>query len=90
MTKNIIIVFVLLLAISGVILLSMYISYNNTDVELRSRAEMKLSEIEAYHDKMWKTIQQQANVSTEYKDGFKEIYTDIMKGRYSGGSKDGS
>ena len=37
---------------------------------------------------MWKTITQQASVSEQYKDAFKEIYPELIEGRYSQG--DGS
>ena len=62
----------------------MYFSYNNKEIALRAKAEAQVGKIEGVHDKMWKVIQQKAQVTTEYKDAFAEIYPDIISGRYSG------
>lgn len=72
----------------GVVTLSMYFSYNNTDAKLRAQAEAQRGKIEAVHDKMWKVLQQKAQVSNEYKNAFSEIYPALIEGRYSQG--DGS
>ena len=37
---------------------------------------------EIVFDNTWKKIQQQASVTTEYKEGFKEIYVELMDARY--------
>ena len=65
-----------------------YLSYNNQEISLRKQAEAQLGKVEGVFDTMWKTISQQAQVSNEYKDAFKEIYPDLIAGRYSQG--DGS
>ena len=44
--------------------------------------------MEGVHDKMWKVLQQKAQVSNEYKNAFSEIYPNLIEGRYSQG--DGS
>ena len=67
---------------------SMYFSYNNQEISLRKQAEAQRGKVEGMFDTMWKTISQQAQVSNEYKDAFKEIYPDLIAGRYSQG--DGS
>lgn len=72
----------------GIIGVSMYFSYNNEEVALRQQAEAKRGKIEGTFDTMWKIISQQAQVSNEYKDAFKEIYPELIAGRYSQG--DGS
>ncbi len=72
----------------GVVTLSMYFSYNNTDAKLRAQAEAQRGKIEGVHDKMWKVLQQKAQVSNEYKNAFSEIYPALIEGRYSQG--DGS
>lgn len=61
-----------------------YFSYNNKEIALRAKAEAQIGKIEGVHDKMWKVIQQKAQVTTEYKDAFADIYPDIISGRYSG------
>lgn len=77
-----------LVLLSGVIGFSMYFSYNNQDAKFRAQAEAQRGKIEGVHDKMWKTLQQKAQVSNEYKDAFSEIYPALIEGRYSQG--DGS
>ena len=67
---------------------SMYLSYNNQEISLRKQAKAQRGKVEGVFDTMWKTISQQAQVSNEYKDAFKEIYPDLIAGRYSQG--DGS
>lgn len=61
-----------------------YFTYNNQEITLRAQAEAQRGKIEGVHDKMWKVIQQKAQVSNEYKNAFAEIYPAIMEGRYSG------
>ena len=78
----------LFVVVIGLISMSMYFSYNNQEVALRKQAEAQRGKVEGVFDTMWKTISQQAQVSNEYKDAFKEIYPDLIAGRYSQG--DGS
>lgn len=67
------------------IVVMMYVSYNNQEVRLRNQIGAQQKKNEATFDQTWKIIQQQAGVSSEYKDSFREIYTDIMNARYSKG-----
>ena len=69
--------------------LGCYFSYNNQEITLRTQAEAQRGKVEGVHDKMWKVLQQKAQVSNEYKSAFTEIYPAIMEGRYSGNG-DGS
>lgn len=71
--------------IVGVMLLGFYFSASNKEIRLRSQAEAQRGKIETVYDQMWKIISQKAQVSDQYKDGFKEIYTGIIAGRYSQG-----
>lgn len=59
-----------------------YISASNGEVRLRNRIEAQQKACEAYYDKLWKVLQQKAGVTDQYKDGFKEIYTELVSGRY--------
>jgi hypothetical protein len=77
------IVFGLFVLISGITAVSMYFSYNNQEVALRQQAEAQRGKIEGTFDAMWKIISQQAQVSNEYKDAFKEIYPELISGRYA-------
>lgn len=78
----------IIIALGAFTVVGMYFSYNNTDATLRAQAEAQLGKVEGVHDKMWKVLQQKAQVSNEYKDAFSEIYPALIEGRYSQG--DGS
>lgn len=69
-----------------VVLVVMYffvsVSYKNQEVRLRNRISVQQKTNEVVYDTVWKIISQQAQVSENYKDSFKEIYGDIMEGRY--------
>ena len=77
-----IILAVMLVFITGVSCMSMYFSYNNEEVALRKQAEAQRGKVEGTFDAMWKIISQQAQVSDQYKEAFKEIYPDLISGRY--------
>ena len=63
----------------------MYFSYSNKEIIIRNQATAVQKESEIIFDRVWKVIQQQANVSDKYKDGFKEIYVEMMDARYESG-----
>lgn len=84
MNKVITIAIISILALGIGVLAGCYFSYNNKEVKLRTEAEAQRGKIEGVHDKMWKVLQQKAQVSNEYRDAFTEIYPAIMEGRYSG------
>ena len=88
MKKIISISIAVIVLIGTVTVLGMYFSYNNQDARLRAQAEAQRGKIEGVHDKMWKVLQQKAQVSNEYKNAFSEIYPALIEGRYSQG--DGS
>mgnify|MGYP003292291431 CR=1 FL=1 len=88
MNKIVTIVIVSIIALMAIIGVGMYFSYNNSEISLRNEAEAQRAKIEGVHDKMWKVIQQKAQVSSQYADKFDEIYTHIMSERYD--SNDGS
>ena len=70
-------------------IVSCFFTYNNKEIALRTEVEAQRGKVEGVHDKMWKVLQQKAQVTDEYKDAFSEIYPAIMEGRYSG-QNDGS
>ena len=90
MKKFIILSILAFIAIVGISCISMYFSYNNKEIKLRELAEAQRGKIEGVYDAMWKIISQKAQVTTEYKDAFAEIYPEIISGRYSNGENDGS
>ena len=78
----------LILIIAGVVLaivLISYFSYSNKEISLRNQSDAQIGKIEGVYDKMWKVIQQKTQVTTEYKEAFKEIYPELIAGRYSEG-----
>ena len=68
-------------AVLGIVLWA--VSLSNSEIKLRNRANAEQEVCAAYFDKMWKILQQKAGVTEQYKDGFKEIYSALMEGRYS-------
>ena len=88
-TSNIILISVIALIVSVVVIgFGMYVNYNNREVNLRNLAEAQRGNIENVYDKTWKILQQKAQVTDEYKEAFREIYPQLIEGRYSQG--DGS
>lgn len=74
-TKNIITASILLVvAIMLGSLVATYFSYNNREIALRQQAEAQRGKIEGVHDKMWKIIQQKAQITDEYRQTFEKIY----------------
>lgn len=71
------------LALLALIVIGMYVSYNNQEVRLRKEAEAQKGKVETVHDTMWKVIKQKAGVTEEYRDTFEKIFPEIIAGRYS-------
>lgn len=67
----------------------MSIQYNNRDAMLRNSFVAKESDREVIYDETWKTIKQIAQVSDKYSKDFKEIYPELIAGRY-GNARGGS
>lgn len=70
--------------LAGILFLTS-MNYHNREVSLRNLAEAQRGNIENVADKMWKVIQQKAQVSDQYRKSFKEIYPALIEGRYSSG-----
>lgn len=85
MKKVIAIVVFSLACLIGVIGVIMYFNYQNQEVELSEAIEAKLDDRDANFTKMWEVIQQKAGVSSEYAKQFKEIYPELIAGRYNNG-----
>jgi len=64
-------------------------SASNKEVRLRSEITAQKQVCEAYYDKMWKIISQKAQIADQYKTAFKEIYPELIAGRY-GNEKGGT
>jgi len=75
----------ILVAVLGIIWFSMSVSTTNKEIDLRTTTLAQQTKCEAYFDKMWKILKEQAGVADQYKEAFKEIYPALIEGRYSKG-----
>lgn len=80
---------VLTLLIGIFIIVGIAVTASNKEISLRSKIIGQKQVCEASYDKMWKIIQQEAEVSDQYKEAFKEIYPALIEGRY-GNEKGGT
>jgi len=86
--KKSIIVGVILLSLASIVAI-IGVSASNNEIKIRSKITAQKEVCEAYYDKLWKVIAQKAQVAEQYKGAFKEIYPQLIEGRYgndSGGS----
>jgi hypothetical protein len=77
-------------AVAGIMILMFFLmkaSYKNTNVDMKQRITAQQQVTHANFDKMYKVIQQTAEVANAKfnmsKEAFKEIYPPLMEGRYS-------
>jgi hypothetical protein len=82
MGKGIIIVVAILaiVGIGGYLVMSW--SYTNQHIELKNGVTAQQTVCAAHFDKMWKVLQQMAQVPDAAKDAFKEMYQPLIEGRY--------
>lgn len=85
MNKLILIIGISLLSIGGIFAL-MYVGANNKEVKLAEQITAQKQVCEAFYDKLWKIISQKAQVAEQYKNTFKEIYPQLISGRYANDS----
>jgi hypothetical protein len=67
----------------------MSMTYNNKNVKLKNKITAQQESNKANFDKMFKVIAQVAQVAEQYKETFKDVYPELIEGRYSN-QKDGS
>lgn len=60
-----------------------WVHFTNREVSLRNAIRAQQEVCAAYYDKVWKVLQQKAQVSDQYKAAFQTIYTGLIAGRYS-------
>ena len=70
--------------LAAVCILGYFISVNNTEIRLHNLVKAQQEVCEANFDKMWKVIKQITHVSDTYLEAFKEIYPQLISGRYQG------
>lgn len=59
-----------------------YFTVSNNEIKMRAQTVAQQETNQAFFDKMWKIINQQAGVAEEYRESFKDVYNGIMEGRY--------
>ena len=79
-------IFIVAIVLLGLIGGGSYISYKNDHVRVHNLAEAQQKANEVTYDKAWKVIQQQAGVTSEYKDSFKEVFLAMTQARYQADS----
>lgn len=90
MKRTILLVFTAIVFVTGLTIFIMNLNAKNSEVSIRNQIAAQQTDIGNYYDKMWKILKQKAGVTDQYKNAFKDIYTGLITGRYSGSSKDGS
>lgn len=78
------VIFLAIVFLLGLIFGVAWISATNKEVRLRNDIAAQAKANEASFDTMWKIIQGKAQVADEYKEAFKEIFPQIISGRYQG------
>jgi hypothetical protein len=85
MKKTIIIASAAILVLLGVVYISMSISATNREASLRNSIEAKIKDNKSNYTKMFEILVEQAGVSAQYAEDFKEIYPSLVEGRYNHG-----
>jgi len=71
---------VLLMCVIGI----SFLSYSNSEIGLRNSIAAQQKANEASFDAMWKILQQKAGVADQYREAFKQLFPEIIKGRQGG------
>ncbi len=85
MKKTVLITAFIGLLVLGGIGMGLYFNYQNQEVELAEAIDAKIQDNQSHYTKMWEVLTQKAGVSSEYAKQFKEIYPELISGRYSNG-----
>lgn len=85
MKQTIIIVVCAIIAIFGIIYISMNFSIKNQESRLRNSIESKIKDNKNVYTAMWEILKEQAGVSEQYAEDFKAIYPKLIEGRYQHG-----
>lgn len=71
---------VVLVIVFGLVILGYY----NREAELRNQFNAQQKTNEAVYDQVWKVISQQAQVADGYKEAFRSVWAEIVKGNAGG------
>lgn len=74
-----------LFMIVGFSLFNSYRSVYDRNVQLKNKFKKQESVIASYYDKMWKVLKQQASLTDQAAETFKDIYIPLISGRYEKG-----
>lgn len=85
MKQTIIIITAVILVLFGIIYVTMSISASNREASLRNAIEAKIKDNKSNYTKMFEILVEQAGVSAQYAEDFKEIYPSLVEGRYKHG-----
>ena len=72
----------LVLVVISIILFSIFWSQRGTLVSLENQVDAKYHANQSDYDKMWKTFVEMADVTELQAEQFKDVYTDLIAGRY--------
>jgi hypothetical protein len=86
MKQTILIVFAAVLILFGGWWVITDISVDNKEVRLTNQINAKIEDNKSHYTKMWEILTQQAGVAKEYEKAFKEIYPELIAGRYNNGN----
>ncbi|HYE67705.1 MAG TPA: hypothetical protein VEA58_03785 [Anaerovoracaceae bacterium] len=89
MTKKSVILAAVVVAAISIGVIGTWIYSGNEEVKKRTMIAGQQKNCMVIFDRMWKIIRDKAGVSDQYKESFKDIYTQIMSERY-GENKDGT
>lgn len=73
--------FVGLAVIFAVVIFSSFVSFSNTEIDLRTTFEQKIDERTTFYDKMYKVVSQQTQIAVKNDDSFRQNIDIIMQGR---------
>lgn len=76
------------IAVSSIIVIMIaasFLSFSNTEIDLKNRFDQKMTERTAFYDKMWKTISQKSQIALKNDSSFYRNVNAIMEGRKDAG-----
>ena len=76
---------ILIAAVVGIGVIIAYYTYDSSYITLNNQFEAQDKDNRLIYDEVWKVVQQQAGVSSEYATNFKDIYVQMMDARYANG-----
>jgi hypothetical protein len=82
MKKTAIILSVAIILLFTIVYAVMHVTYTNAEIRLRNQIEAKIDDSQSHYTKMFEVLVNQAGVARQYANDFKEIYPQLIAGRY--------